>query len=111
MSDEDSREAWDAAWHARLDRKLPDGCKLDLSAYGNPVAVTISANPPAFAERGWRESVVCPVCGSPTDPLNLVAATLDIQLENHNGLLIGVWAHSACLGGCLPIGLAAHAPW
>ena len=111
MSDEIDREIWDAAWHARMDRRLPDACKLDLSRYGKPTAVTIAANPPEFTDRGWRETDICPVCGNSTLNLPRIGAMLDAQFEDSVGLFIGVWAHSTCLEMCPVIGKAAHIPW
>jgi len=115
MTDEIDREEWEAAWGARIDRTLPNGCKLDLShsagSLDKPVRVTIAVDPPQFAERVWRGAQICPVCGESTLNLPRTGASLDVGYESGFGCFIGVWVHQACLDCCPVIGAAAHIPW
>jgi hypothetical protein len=104
---EASDAAYEAAWKARLDRRLPDGCKLDLSDYpAAGSAITVAVDPPEHSERVWRGSEVCPVCGLTTaGDDSRVGVTVDA------GVMIGAWAHHECLGRCEVIGPAARIPW
>src|SRR5262245_28218328 len=81
VPEEIDREAFEAAWRARMDRSLPSGCKLDLSrresSFGKVVTLTISTVPSQFAQRIWCEFDVCPVCGQLTSGQTRVKAALD----------------------------------
>src|SRR5437764_122499 len=94
VPDEVDREMWDTAWRARKDCGLPDGCKLELSSskpsFGAPMMVTVAADPPEFADRVWRQSDVCPICGESTLNRVRIGAMLDVQYEGGFGCLIGV---------------------
>ncbi|MCI0742676.1 MAG: hypothetical protein L0Y72_26885 [Gemmataceae bacterium] len=93
-SPDDYREEWDRRWGAKTQRVRPAGCNLDLShfQFGNVSSVTISADPVEFADRVWRESELCPVCGKSTASQPRVAATLNVCAEIGLKLGIGVWA-------------------
>jgi hypothetical protein len=106
-------QEWEAAWRARLDRRLLAGCKIDVSADWPHavVSVTISASPQEFADRVWCGSEVCPVCGDQTVGLPRLKAMLDVHYADGFGVLVGAWAHDKCLNACPVIGPAAHIPW
>jgi len=119
--DGEDREEWDRAWSARTLRSLPGECKLDLQfARWLPLKVapiTIAADPPEFAARGWRESDVCPVCGESTLGSVRIAACLYVAFENLEGdsrgfkFGVGVWAHQSCFESCPDTGRPAGIPW
>ena len=109
------RETWHAVWRARLDRSLPNGCKLALADYfAGQIKATIAADPPEYAHRVYRKSDICPVCGASTRNEPRIGASLDIEGNPDRyqaPLMVGVWVHANCLETCPVIGPAAHIPW
>ena len=131
--------AWDAAWRAVLERRLPDGCKLDLRGhlFGSTkitirsvlshlrwwkvrkklyasMEITIAADPPQYAWRAFRGSEICPVCGSATSsegPRVGVSLTCTHEQVPKLRLGLGAWAHPQCLERCEVIGPAKSVPW
>ena len=108
------RSDWDRAWGAQTVRLLPDGCKLDVSHHfpGQKLCeVTIAIDPPQYADRPWRESEICPVCGQATLTTERIAASLDVKYEQGLRVGMGVWAHKECIEICKDTGLSAGVPW
>jgi hypothetical protein len=111
MNDID-RSEWDRVWGLRTQHRLPAGCKLDLRLnFGQPISVTISEDPSQFADRNFRESEICPVCGESTKGQSRVPATLDVTFDGNLRLGIGVWAHRSCYEKCPDTGEKAGIPW
>lgn len=115
MASDSSEVEWEAAWHARVDRRLPGDCKIALSDLssrpGRVESMTISVAPPAFADRVWCPSGVCPVCGQSTADSPRTKAMLDVQWADGFGCFVGAWVHDGCLDACPVIGPAEHIPW
>jgi hypothetical protein len=95
---------------------------LELSTQLSPLKVktfALSDDPPEFADRVWRESEVCPVCGETTADCPRVAATLTLEYEKpvdwsfkcEPSFGMGVWGHESCFERCEDTLRPAGIPW
>ena len=114
--DGDDREEWDRSWRAMPHRRLTSPPKAGVGSglakqFGEPNAFTISQDPPQFADRPWRESDCCPICGDATTGSERLPATLNLRWAD--GLMVGcgVWAHGACFDNCPDTGEPTPVPW
>jgi hypothetical protein len=112
----DDRGQWDRAWRAMPHRRLkfPLGVGVGrelLAQFGTPVSFTIAQAPAQFADRCWRESEACPVCGGPTTAAERIPASLYPRWASGIGVGIGVWVHRTCFEGCPEAGEPAPVPW
>jgi hypothetical protein len=112
----DDQSAWDHAWAAQPVRRLPGETRLDPvftrpAEWGEPVEIEIQTNPPEFADRLWRQSEVCPVCGCDTGSDDRLPVAIYPRFTNGLSIGIGAWAHQVCLAACEPSPGACHVPW
>jgi hypothetical protein len=99
-------------------RRLPAPPKIHLGNLpgagvfaDSPVSFTISLDPPEFADRAWRESSRCPVCGGATSPQSRQAASIHPTWPSGFSLGIGVWVHQDCFEQCPETDQPAPIPW
>ena len=113
-SDGADREEWDRLWRARTQRLLPVERRSNLGHDFHALqltALTITDDPPEFADRVWRASEICPVCGETTVGGVRVASTVHLTFENGLAIGMGSWAHRACFESCPDTGMPADIPW
>jgi len=115
MGDE-GREGWDRAWRGGPQRGLPGPPEVGvdgdlLRRFGEPTSVTVSEDPPEFADRVWRASERCPVCGRTTAGSARVAASLNLTGARGRCVGVGVWVHRACFEACPVVEGPAPVPW
>lgn len=115
--DHKGREEWDRSWRAMPHRRLSFPPKVRLRSdptggrYGEPVAFTISQDPPEFCDRVWRESERCPICGERTVGEERLTASLHPTWANGLSIGVGVWVHRTCFERCPNAGEPAPIPW
>jgi hypothetical protein len=110
------RAEWDRAWASMPHHRLLTPPKIDVadsfgSGCGEVVSVTISEDPVQFSAKAWRESEICPVCGTTTVGAQRLPATLHPTFANGLSLGIGVWVHQSCFEGCPDAGEPVPIPW
>ncbi len=103
----EDRSEWDRASRAAPHRRLNTPLKIEIEGvqylhteWGLPISITVSLNPPEFADRVGRESDLCPVCGLTTDGLARLPASLYPTFANGHGIGFGVWVHPSCFETC-----------
>ena len=112
--DDSDREEWDRLWALRTLRLLPGECKLEMNGFGSlkMKAVALSDDPPEFTSRVFRESEVCPVCGTSTVGCVRVGGHLAVEFERpadwpftgDPSYWCGVWVHPGCFELCQETG-------
>jgi hypothetical protein len=115
-TENDDRTAWDRAWASMPHRRLLAPPKVAVSdsfvaSFGKIVSVTISADPAAYSEKNWRQSEVCPVCGTTTAGKDRLAASLHPTFENGFSYGLGVWVHPSCFENCPDAEEPTPIPW
>lgn len=109
------REEWDRGWSSMPHRHLAKWSKFELwdprGHLGEPISITISQDPPQFADWVKRGSEPCPVCGEPTSATDRLAATLSPRWANGVRFGIGVWIHRICFESLPDVGGPAPIPW
>jgi hypothetical protein len=107
------RAAWDQAWRAMTKRRLPNECQITLNQFDalKPFEISISANPPHYADRMPRESDQCPICGQSTANAPRLPCSLALDLASGGAIALGVWTHTDCFEHCEDTGVSAGVPW
>jgi hypothetical protein len=95
------REEWDRSWGAMPHRRLTSPPKARVGGslvdqFGEPTAFTISQAPVEFADRPYRESDHCPVCGGSTTGGERLPASLNLRWTDGLEIGCGVWVHRTC---------------
>jgi len=119
MVTEDSidRTEWDNAWRNLPLRRVVDPIQVDVAPtphadLGEPTHVDIVADPPQYAEPGWRPNDVCPICGRGTnDDTSRLAVTLFPYFANGFSYGRPSWVHQSCFDSCEEIADPSPVPW
>ncbi|MFO0959303.1 MAG: hypothetical protein U0800_18035 [Isosphaeraceae bacterium] len=94
----EDRTEWERTWAAMPHRRVA----------GRPD--TISLDPPQYADRAYRESPRCPICGADAYVGGL-PATLHATLPGGVPVGLGVWVHPDCFESGETIEGSAPIPW
>ena len=114
---DDSRTEWDNAWRSQPLRRLVNPIQIDVSPtpkdnWGTVTHVDIVSNPPQFADSGWRENDICPMCGfTTTGDSSRLAVTIYPYFSKGFSYGRGAWAHQSCFLACEEIPGPAPVPW
>lgn len=116
FAEDEDRTEWDRAWRERPLRRLVNPVQIDVAPTGDPAwgevaRVEIAADPPQFANTGWRNSEICPVCGKATPTDNRIAATIYPYFESGFSYGLPCWVHGDCLAACEEVAGPAPVPW
>lgn len=111
--DDEARAEWDRAWssmphHAVIawSNEAVRGILGDSISFERLIAMSVSADPAAYADKIYRATAVCPICGAMTDSTSRVAATIHpvVDLGEKLGQKFmggyGVWVHQNCFDRC-----------
>jgi hypothetical protein len=118
----DDRAEWDAAWRSMPHHTAPfwneDALKGIVGERALPIiALTVSQDPPQFAERMFRATTICPICGAETDEVARVPVSLHPVFDfgpprgKRSPVAHGAWVHSRCLGECPLTDEPTPIPW
>jgi [ribosomal protein S5]-alanine N-acetyltransferase len=110
------RVEWDVVWRSRPLRQLVSPVQIDVApipnhTFGEVTHVDIAADPPQFADSGWRRDDLCPVCGNTTLVESRIAVTIYPYFATGFSYGICAWAHRSCLAACKEIAGPAPIPW
>jgi hypothetical protein len=116
FDEDEDRTEWDRVWRERPLRQLVNPVQIGLAptadlGWGEVVRVEIAADPPQFADPGWRSSETCPVCGKATSTDHRIAATIYPYFESGFSYGLPCWVHAACLAACEEVAGPAPVPW
>jgi hypothetical protein len=113
MEDVD-RTDWDNAFSGMPHRGINLASDFDIGlslGFGEIVSTTISEDPKQYADRIWKRSDSCPVCGKMTNESNRVSASLHPKFLTGLTIGVGVWIHISCLDACPRIDEPTPVPW
>lgn len=110
------RVAWDETWRSRPLCQLVSPVQIDVApilnhTFGEVTHVDIAADPPQFADSGWRRDDLCPVCGNTTPVDSRIAVTIYPYFATGFSYGLCAWAHPSCLAACKEIAGPAPIPW
>lgn len=116
IAEDEDRTEWDRVWRERPLRQLVNPVLIDVeptadATWGKVVRVEIAADPPQFADVGWRNSEICPVCGKATSSDCRIASTVYPYFESGFSYGLPCWVHEACLAACEEVAGPAPVPW
>jgi hypothetical protein len=116
FAEDEDRTEWDKAWRECPLRQLVNLAQIDVTPtadadWGKVIRVEIVADPPQFADTGWRNSDICSVCGNVTSADNRIAATIYPYFDSGFSYGLPCWVHEACLLSCEEIAGPALVPW
>ena len=122
--DDDDRQEWNRAWSSMPHHSVDSWSNGALSAIiGNDwpfdrlVKLTISADPAAFADKCYRRTSACPICGATTDLTTRLAASIHPVFDlgepygRRSPVMFGVWVHRACFESCPATDQPTPIPW
>ena len=123
----EDRSEWDRAWSCvphyvvqTWNRDTLDSILKPLLGSNSAaflVSLSISEDPIPYADKGYRPSTVCPLCGNNVNEESIVAATLHpvidmgVPLGSRSFASFGVWAHRGCLDRCARSETPSPIPW
>jgi hypothetical protein len=111
------RAEWDNAWRNLPLRRLVNRIQVDVAPtpdadWGEPTHVDVVADPPQYADRGWRPDDVCPVCGRGTSAdSSRLAVTLFPYFASGFSYGRPSWAHQSCFDSCEEVAGQSPVPW
>jgi hypothetical protein len=114
-----AREYTDEEWEALREtfrgikrRVLPSPAHLPADDRLGPIErAYISEDPPGAAEVLVRTLESCPVCGTAVSLEERVAASVEPEFAANLSVMIGAWAHPACLANCEETADERGVPW
>lgn len=118
----EDRVEWDNAWASMQHRVLKTWNDAAVERivgkdWGETaiVAITVSDNPPQFSDRIFRNSQLCPACGTSVDTDDRLPVSLypSIQVGERTvaPTRFGGWMHSECFFGCPESDNMVPIPW
>jgi hypothetical protein len=115
-SSEIDRADWDTAWRNRPLRRVGNPIQVDVAPtpdedWGDVTHVDIVSDPPQYANRGWRETDICPLCGHTTRDISRIAVTYYPYFSSGFSYGRAAWAHQSCFDACNEIASPAPVPW
>lgn len=114
--DSDDRMDWDRAWRAEphrqiIDPVLPKRIITEFARWGPLKFVTVCLDPLQYSDRVYRQTEICPICGSSTIGSARIPASLNLEYVNGHGIFIGVWVHDSCFDRCPMHDSPKTIPW